>query len=362
MLNPMPKGQKPTLNTIAQLAGVSAATVSLALKGHPSITKPTRDKVLKAAKEVGYERDANLSKLMSYLRHSHLRRDYPVIAYINNAPQREFFRVNASNRQLVQGLHNRATELGYKVEEFWVSSEKGGYKLKSLPRILRARGIQAVIIDPHDNMHYDDLDLSHFACAATCAYDVTHPPIHRATLYREETIYEAVRHLHRAGYKRIGFVVKHFEDDDLDLIRPFVAGYLSYQAWDADPKDVIPYFSGPLGSKWDHGAAAKWLKANRPEVILAMDMRIRETLEREGLRVPEDVALAYVDWVPEQGPLAGIHNRRDRTAAHALELVDAQFRRNERGYPEMAKVVFVRGFWVPGATVPEPARSLNRLG
>ncbi len=222
-------------------------------------------------------------------------------------------------------------------------------------RILRARGIEAVILDPHDNAHYYELDLTHFACAATCVYEVTNPPIHRATLYREETVYAALHHLHQQGYRRIGFTIRHVDTDDVDQIRPFLAGYLTYQALDAAAADRMPVFSNEPDNSWNDKAARRWLREHRPELVLAMDLRIRPSIEAAGLRVPQDLALAYIDWVPEQAPMAGINSRRDRTAAHALELVDTQLRRNERGYPEMAKVVFVKGEWVPGATVPEPA-------
>jgi LacI family transcriptional regulator len=353
---PSPERDKPpTLKDIAAAAGVSASTVSLALKSHPGIPEPTRLRVMAAAERMGYQRDANLSRLMSYLRHSHKKRDFPVIAYVANTPQPEFWRVNPYNRQLLKGLTERANQLGYKVEEFWVSDKKGGYRQKSLSRVLRARGIENVIIDPHDDMRYDDFDLKHFAAAATAPYDVTDPPIHRATLYREETVYETFLHLHQQGYRRIGFLTKHIDEADIDLVRPFLAGYLTYQQLLADPENRIPFHANGPGEELDSKSIRNWLEEYRPEVFLFMGGPVMHLLKEYKMKVPDDIAVAYIDWVPEQVPLAGINQRRNRTAAHAIELVDAQFRRNERGYPERAKVVFVKGVWVPGATVPEPA-------
>jgi LacI family transcriptional regulator len=349
----MAERKRPTLNTIAAEVGVSASTVSLALKGHHSIPKATRDKVLRAAKKVGYQQDANLSRLMSYLRHSHKRREHPVIAYVTNTPRSAYWKVNNYNKQLHNGLIQRAEFLGYKIEEFWVSDKRGGYTLKSLPRVLRARGIEAVILDPHMGMRYDDFDLRHFACAAICEEDVTDPPIHRATLYREQTIYDALVHLKERGYRRIGFVLPWASQHTRTHYLPFLAGFLNFQELHVPEVDRIPCFRGHDHEEWSHAAAIEWLKAWCPDMVFMLDFRIKDALDDLGLRYPEDVGLAYADWTPEQKPMAGIWQRRDRTAAHALELVDAQLRRNECGYPEVAKVVFVKGSWVPGGTVRE---------
>lgn len=50
---------------VALRAGVSVATVSRALRNHPHVAAPTRDRVLKAAAELHYVADANASRLAS---------------------------------------------------------------------------------------------------------------------------------------------------------------------------------------------------------------------------------------------------------------------------------------------------------
>lgn len=351
----MEEKKRPTLSLIASKLGVSTSTVSLALKAHHSIPEATRKKVLAMAEEVGYQHDANLSRLMSYLRHSHRRREHPLIAYVTNTPRAAYWRENAYNAQLHEGLIRRADFLGYRIEEFWLSSAKGGYRMNSLPRVLRARGIEAVILDPHLAGGLIDLDMSGFACAAICERDVTDPPIHRATLYREQTVYETLLHLHGVGYRRIGFVARWPEEGQPIDCLPFVSGFLTYQEMQLRPDEHIPCFRSHGEMDWDEKAARKWVLEYRPDLILMLDFRILKTLEGLNLRFPEDIAVAYADWTPEQAPMAGIWQRREHTAAHALELVDAQLRRNEGGYPEVPKVVFVKGEWRPGPTVSEPA-------
>ena len=45
---------KPTIKTIAEMAGVSHVAVSKALRGHPDISKETTARIQKIANDVGY--------------------------------------------------------------------------------------------------------------------------------------------------------------------------------------------------------------------------------------------------------------------------------------------------------------------
>lgn len=50
----MPRGQRVTLRTIAEVTGLSLSTVSLSLRGGTTLKQETRDKVAEAAKALGY--------------------------------------------------------------------------------------------------------------------------------------------------------------------------------------------------------------------------------------------------------------------------------------------------------------------
>lgn len=47
-----------TMQTVARMAGVSAMTVSRALKSHAAVSRETRDRILEIVKETGYVPDA----------------------------------------------------------------------------------------------------------------------------------------------------------------------------------------------------------------------------------------------------------------------------------------------------------------
>src|ERR1700755_3603416 len=58
----------PSLSSIAAACGVSAATVSRALSGHPLVHVGTRRRILAQARRHGYRRNDLVGKLMSHVR------------------------------------------------------------------------------------------------------------------------------------------------------------------------------------------------------------------------------------------------------------------------------------------------------
>ena len=49
---------KPTIHDVASLAGVSKSLVSLALSGSEKVSEQSRGKILEAAEQLGYRRNA----------------------------------------------------------------------------------------------------------------------------------------------------------------------------------------------------------------------------------------------------------------------------------------------------------------
>lgn len=64
-----PLGRRPTLADVAERAGVSVALVSIAMRGARGASAATRERVLKAAQEIGYRPDARARLLRSNRTH-----------------------------------------------------------------------------------------------------------------------------------------------------------------------------------------------------------------------------------------------------------------------------------------------------
>ena len=75
---------RPSISRIAQELGVSKTTVSLALRGHPRISEPTRDKVAKVAKAQGYTVDPHLTRAFSIIQRGR-NPTHNVIGYLDTS-------------------------------------------------------------------------------------------------------------------------------------------------------------------------------------------------------------------------------------------------------------------------------------
>ncbi|MEK6541520.1 MAG: LacI family DNA-binding transcriptional regulator [Pseudomonadota bacterium] len=62
--------RRPTAYDVAERAGVSQPTVSKALRGHPSISQATRDRVAQAASDIGYQVNRSAARLRSNKTHT----------------------------------------------------------------------------------------------------------------------------------------------------------------------------------------------------------------------------------------------------------------------------------------------------
>src|SRR5690606_11827530 len=96
---------------------------------------------------------------------------------------------------------------------------------------------------------------------------------------------------------------------------------------------------------------ADWLRENRPEVVLAEDVTWR-AIRLMKWRVPQDIAFISVDWAPEFPLIGGFNQRHELHGAVAVETVVSQINHNERGLPEVPRVILIPGAWEDGLSIP----------
>jgi DNA-binding LacI/PurR family transcriptional regulator len=159
----------------------------------------------------------------------------------------------------------------------------------------------------------------------------------------------AAREVLALGYRRPGLVVVNAFDSA--MAHRCSAGFWAVQEYVAGVGRV------PICRVGDDGGAAvvAWLRRHRPDVVLATNVRVGEWLAAAGVRVPGDVGLAHLDWLPEHRRLAGVYGNSEHTGAAAVDLVVSQLHRGESGPPAQAMHTLVAGTWIPG-------RSLRRAG
>ena len=101
----------------------------------------------------------------------------------------------------------------------------------------------------------------------------------------------------------------------------------------------------------------RWLTANRPDSLLVYKYPVRGYLARLGLRVPDDIGLAFLYRTSEEmGRAAGIDGNLSAVGAAALDLVVEKLNANSTGTSAHPKEVLIKGAWHDGPTLaPRPA-------
>lgn len=129
-----------TLKMIAEKAGTTVATVSMALRHHKRISPATRQRIQRLADEMGYQVNPAVAALMTHVRRSRPVETKETLAVIHTFPTREDWRSNEPTRRIVVGIETRGRQLGYRTEMFW--HNEPGMSPERLAEILRARGIR----------------------------------------------------------------------------------------------------------------------------------------------------------------------------------------------------------------------------
>ncbi|AVX03487.1 catabolite control protein [Maritalea myrionectae] len=128
---------RPTIKTIAKDTGLSTATVSKALNGSPQVRPNTRDKVLEAAKKLGYE--INLSGVQLRTGKTH---QIAMITVISSPHDDEWSGVGYA--QLVYGVSDVLHDTPYRVVQYQASSYEESFEI--IRRIVANRKADGIIL------------------------------------------------------------------------------------------------------------------------------------------------------------------------------------------------------------------------
>ena len=331
-----------TIKDIAAKAGVSVATVSLALRGSTKIRPVTAARVRQVAEELHYTPNPLVSALMARIRESTPSREQVAIGaiYIGEDERRENNSLFLA--AIFAGAQERAESLGFRLAMF--RSLEKGLNEKRLRDILVNRGIHGLIILPSSDFGMKlDLDWSRFAAVAI-GYSLADPPLNRVCPDQFQELSEAFTQLRRRGYRRIGLYL----DIDTDLrVRHKWAALLEWENSRIAARDRVPLGLVPEISR---DSFLGWFRRARPEVILSPRQTVVDWLAEEGLELPRDVGFGHLNWTERVAPCSGIDQRSHLLGAAAVEAVVAQLHRNERGLPAVARTVSIEGAWVDGPT------------
>jgi LacI family transcriptional regulator/LacI family repressor for deo operon, udp, cdd, tsx, nupC, and nupG len=342
----MPK--RVTQADVARQAGVSRATVSLALKGHPSIPSATQRRIRTLAAKLGYAPDPLLSALAAYrTRHRPSAFQGTLAWLINSADGYQWQRI-AQFRDYHAGAVARARRHGYTVETLDLSP--AGMPRERLAVVLRARNINGLLLcpQPHSGttLQFEWAEFS----AVTFGYTLSSPHLHTVVSTQFRDMLQTMEELRLRGYRRIGLMLSR--EHDLRTNFNYRAAYLA-----SAPPGPPPILASSYSDLHETG---RWVRANRLDAVVACGGEpCLSAIAAAGLRAPRDLGLAAPNLARPNPAVAGVVENSTEIGAVAVDLVVAMLQRGERGVPPFPQRIHVEGEWHEARSVRPVARRLT---
>lgn len=336
----------PSIRTLAALAGVSKATVSLALRDHPRIRPELRQRIQQLAAEAGYQPNALVANLLAQLRINRNTAYQSTLGLICVAEDPNILKIVPTFRDWIIGCKARAKECGYIFNEFWAYEPK--VTPSRLVQILDARNIRGVIVVGvfGNGVVPQKFDPIWERSACVVLGTRPHSPlVHFVCNDQYATSIQAVEEVVKLGYRRPGLCVSRVLDDIIE--NKFTGGY-----WVAQSKlpleHQIPVFD--FDSKREK-KFHRWLTEYRPDVIVTCHGEIEGWIESMKWRVPNDIGLVHLDRDSGMKTWAGMKQNNEFIGSAATDVLIAQLHRNEAGIPLFQKCMLIGSSWVPGLSV-----------
>jgi LacI family transcriptional regulator len=318
------------LVSIAKKAGVSTATVSLALNNRHGVSRRTRERILRIAKEVGYKKRRSRGlmrgtvQFLKIIRHGHtLNQDHNVFIsdYIDGITHRakdtqmrvEFASVPATSslgditmqmeQQDVAGFLVLGTEL----------SAEEVHAISSVQRPI-------VFLDTcHDFLPFDFVDMNNM-----------------------DSVFIAVSRLVQAGHRSIGMVTSPVNVVNFRIREEGFRKALAYLGRPVEEAMIFPVDSTFHGA---HGEFSAFLASGRamPEGLFCCNdivcLGVLRALREAGRRVPDDISLVGFDNLPASAhsdpPLTTIRVANKEIGSAAISLLKERIENPEKPCSEV---------------------------
>lgn len=340
--------KRPTHRDIARLANVTHVTVSLALRGHRSIPKVTRERIEVIARQIGYRPDPALQALMVYRRGASPSKYQGTLAWINNYQNPNRLRSHFNDYFL--GAEARCVELGYQLQEFRMTELEMNFS--RLSKVLRAQNIQGLLFPPQERSKHitkTSFDWENFAAIAF-GFSLMRPQLDVVTNAQFRSARLAMRKLRSLGYRRIGLVT-----DTLNLVKTdqnFLAGFLIEQLRFA-PSERVPFYFAPKmnESEYEKGFR-KWFSRHKPEVVIFVSAGMLGWLTEMTPAERNGCAWAVLDVPGCDTVTTGINQNNGVIGRAAVDMLIAKIHANDLGIPATPRHTTIEGKWTAGKTAP----------
>lgn len=337
------------MRQIAERAGVTEATVSMALANNPRISAATRTRIQDLARALNYQPNPYVSALMRTRRQGRLLNDRPILALVSCFDTPDGWRRAPDAptvRQMREGAIERAAERGYQAQEFWLHQD--GMTPDRFSEVLHTRAIRGLLLSPGAiGTPTPALKWDYFAAVGLSVPS----PTHTLTTVCNDHFFSSLRvarECYRHGYRRPGLVV--LKSHLARFQGRWEAGVLIARREHPELHPVEPL----LLDSWADapGALASWFARERPDVVISPSAEaLLPTLEAGGWPVPAKLGVVSLACSAPDSACSGIYQNGRLIGATAVDVLIGMVERHERGLPAQATTLMVEGVWNPGRTL-----------
>jgi len=329
---PEPKA-RVGLRQIAAAADVCLMTVSLSLRGSPKISSVTRTRIQQIAREMGYQPDPEIARLMRHLRSSRTSQGKVGVAIVDFYPTVRFTE-NSYNRRIREGAVRRATELGFSVTAF--KGAECDFNLKRLLKIIRHRGLDGVVLLP--SVAPIELDAREtwagLSVVATSA-SILFPRFHSVVPHQFANMMRLIDIMQSKGHRKICAIFDEFFDER--TAHNFTAAVNWHHH---DSRTLVLPASMSLSEKADTVAA--WIARHEPDLVFAqasdaVSQALPKLKSRRGRAAFEVVGLGS----PVSPSKSHLDERPELVGSGAVDLLAGMIYYHEHGIPEHPRTTMI---------------------
>lgn len=331
-----------TQRDLARHLNISQVTVSRALSKNPHVSDATRQKILEAARELGYQPDPVLSSLNAYRRTRQPIEKGQTLAWITGQQEKHSI-------PFYQGALQQAAHYGYRLEMFNPNAEH--MTPARVMKILYNRSVSGLIFAPRRNPHTElNIKLDNF-CAVGIGYTLQSPVVDRVITDHHHNLMVSFNHLYEAGYRRIGMTTTLNTEKRVEGRR--ISSFL-YQRQLHPDVEVIPIVQYINEPETIMKSVTAWIREHRPDAIICHNPLVFNICSDLGLRIPEDIAVVSIarsDRWENYETCSGIDELCPEIGAMAVDTLVSLIRNNEYGIPAKRRIHMLEGKWNPGQTM-----------
>lgn len=318
--------KQPTVRSLAEELGVSAITVSRALRGRDSVRPALAARIRRHAEKRGYRGDPLVAEVMGSLGRARGGARYRETVAFVWTHQLSF----PSDEE--HGAREVAESLGYRVETIkpWTQ----GLDEADVSRILWARGIRGVLLapnnsrpDPRYELQWDKFSavLLGSSLVNTGLTRVTRDYYHDAKL--------ALSKLHESGARRVGLALDASIHERTD--RCYAAAFMEH----GGTKERIHLVDGTANSGNERARFDRWLRRVRPDALLS-DFGHESSWPSPGMPI------AWLTRKKDTPQGLGVRADFERVGREGMRALDGLLRASRTGQLAERVTISLPGIWI----------------